>query len=530
MPAYVIYARKSTESEDRQVMSIDSQIHELRAIAARNGATVSDVLTEAHSAKAPGRPVFSELMRRVHKGEVSGILCWKMDRLARNPYDAGIVLQAQLDGKIERIITSDGVKNSDGNDRLLGSFEFALATKYIDDLRANVKRGNRARFQRGWINYIPPPGYMNDRIAKTIVKDPERFDLVRQMWTLLLTGSVRPSQILKTANETWHFRTRKYRSRGGAPLAASVMYDLFANPFYAGIIRLRNGDTYAGAHEPMVTREEFARAQEIIGRPGRPRPVRHRFPFTGLIRCANCGGTATAEEHVKRSGKRYVYYRCSHNRTGRPCREPAVPAQTLLSQLASELLRLRITERAQRWIEARLHKAISSEAGQAQATRESQERALQEVRREEDNLLSLRLRDQIDDAMFAARRDELKQRRETLEASLSRATKSADELLQRLREVLAFSARAHEVFTTGSPVQQRQILETVGLNYTLSARKATYTLKNPFRVISGARTISDWCARAEDLRTWLGESGDFTLPDLDHPQDTGSLPDLPWVA
>ncbi len=530
MPTYVIYARKSSESEERQIMSIDSQVHELRAIAARNGAAVSDVLTEAHSAKAPGRPVFSELMRRVHKGEVSGILCWKMDRLARNPYDAGVVLQAQLDGKIERIITSDGVKNSDGNDRLLGSFEFALATKYIDDLRANVKRGNRARFQRGWINYIPPPGYVNDRIAKTIVKDPERFELVRQMWTLLLTGSVRPSQILKTANESWHFRTRKYRSRGGTPLATSVMYAMFANPFYAETIRLRNGDTYAGAHEPMVTREEFARAQELLNRPGRPRPIRHRFPFTGLIRCSNCGGTATAEEHVKRSGKRYVYYRCSHNRTGRPCREPAVPAQVLLDQLASELLTLRITEKAQRWIETRLHKAVSSEAHQVQATRESQERALQDLRREEDNLLSLRLRDQIDDDTFAAKRGESKQRREVLEASLARATKSADELLQRLREVLTFSARAHEVFTTGSPVQQRQILETIGLNYTLGARKASYTLKNPFRVISGARTISDWCARAEDLRTWLGESEDFALPDLDHAPDSAVVPDLPWVA
>ncbi len=530
MPTYVIYARKSTESEERQVMSIDSQVHELRAIAARNGATVSDVLTEAHSAKAPGRPVFSELMRRVRKGEVSGILCWKMDRLARNPYDAGVVLQAQLDGKIERIITSDGIKNSDGNDRLLGSFEFALATKYIDDLRANVKRGNRARFQRGWINYIPPPGYMNDRIAKTIAKDPERFDLVRQMWTLLLTGSVRPSQILKTANETWHFRTRKYRSRGGTPMSSSVMYAMFANPFYAGTIRLRNGEVYPGAHEPMVTREEFARVQELLGRPGRPRPIRHRFPFTGLIRCSNCGGTATAEEHVKRSGKRYVYYRCSHNRTGRPCREPAVPAQTLLDQLAAALLTLRITEKAQRWIEARLQRSISGEANQVQATRESQERALQDLRREEDNLLSLRLRDQIDDATFVARRDDSRRRREALEASLGSATKSAGELLQRLRDVLAFSARAHEVFTTGSPVQQRQILETVGLNYTLGARKASYTLKNPFRMISGARTISDWCARAEDLRTWLVASGDFTLPNLECAPDSTSVPDLPWVA
>ncbi len=207
-----------------------------------------------------------------------------------------------------------------------------------------------------------------------------------------------------------------------------------------------------------------------------------------------------------------------------------MPAQILLDQLAAELLTLRITEKAQHWIEARLRKAISSEAGEVQATRESQEHALKDLRREEDNLLSLRLRDQIDDATFTVRRDESKQRREVLEASLSRATKSAEELLQRLRDVLAFSARAHEVFTTGSPVQQRQILESVGLNYTLGARKASYTLKNPFRVISGARTISDWCARAEDLRTWLVGSGDFTLPNLDRAPDSTIVPDLPWVA
>src|SRR5438093_553584 len=86
--------------------------------------------------QAWARAVFGALMRRIRRGEVNGILCWKMDRLARNHYDTGQVLQALADQRLERIITSDGVKTSDSNDRLLGTFEFALATKYIDDLRA----------------------------------------------------------------------------------------------------------------------------------------------------------------------------------------------------------------------------------------------------------------------------------------------------------------------------------------------------------------------------------------------------------
>src|SRR5258708_1647863 len=177
MGKYVIYARKSTESEDRQVLSIDSQIREVRQLAERNGVVVAEVLTELKSAKAPGRPVFGQLIRRIHRGEVSGVLCWKMDRLARNPYDSGVILQAQADGKLERIITSDGIKTGDGNDRLMGTFELAFATKFIDDLRANVKRGNRARFEKGWPNHLPPIGYLNDKATKTVVKHEHPFPL-----------------------------------------------------------------------------------------------------------------------------------------------------------------------------------------------------------------------------------------------------------------------------------------------------------------------------------------------------------------
>ena len=66
-------------------------------------------------------------MQRVRRGQIQGILTWKMDRLARNHLDTGKVLQALADQKLERIITSDGVKTSNSNDRLLGTFEFALA-------------------------------------------------------------------------------------------------------------------------------------------------------------------------------------------------------------------------------------------------------------------------------------------------------------------------------------------------------------------------------------------------------------------
>src|SRR6185437_13509352 len=143
MADYVIYARKSTESEDKQVLSIPAQIEELRRIASREGVSVARTLTESKSAKEPGRPVFGELMRDVYRGKIRGLLCWKMDSLARNHLDTGQILQALADDKLERVITSDRIYTRDGNDRFMGTFELGIATKFIDDLRANVKRGLR---------------------------------------------------------------------------------------------------------------------------------------------------------------------------------------------------------------------------------------------------------------------------------------------------------------------------------------------------------------------------------------------------
>jgi DNA invertase Pin-like site-specific DNA recombinase len=217
MSAHVIYARKSTESDDRQVLSIDSQVQELKLLALRRGLEVQEVMSEARSAKAPGRPIFGSLMRRIAKGEIASILCWKMDRLARNHLDHGAVLQALADGKLERVITPEREYTADGNDRFLGNFEFGIATKFIDDLRANVRRGNRARFQLGWPNYRPPIGYLEDRSGPTttVVKDPERFSIVRNMWDQLLTGSS-PIEISRWA-EDHGLRTRKTAHLGGKP-------------------------------------------------------------------------------------------------------------------------------------------------------------------------------------------------------------------------------------------------------------------------------------------------------------------------
>ena len=97
---FFLYARKSTDVEDKQVLSIEAQIAELRAFAKQNNLNVIDTFIEKQSAKIPGRTIFNEMLKKLEKGEADGILSWHPDRLARNSVDGGKIIYLLDCGRI----------------------------------------------------------------------------------------------------------------------------------------------------------------------------------------------------------------------------------------------------------------------------------------------------------------------------------------------------------------------------------------------------------------------------------------------
>ena len=199
MPGYFIYCRKSSEAEDRQVLSIESQIRELEHIAAKLNLAVTEILTESKSAKEPGRPRFNQMMQRLYRGEATGIICWKLDRLARNPVDGGSIIWAIKQNGIRVMTPAQSYAREDDN-VILMYIEFGMAQKYVDDLSKNVKRGMKTKLENGWLPGIAPLGYLNTTVKATganiLVKDPERFPFVRRMWDLMLSERYSPPQIV----------------------------------------------------------------------------------------------------------------------------------------------------------------------------------------------------------------------------------------------------------------------------------------------------------------------------------------------
>ena len=298
MPTYFMYCRKSSEAEDRQILSIDSQVTELKRYAARKNIKISSVFTEAKSAKAPGRPVFNSMMERLYRGEVDGILCWKLDRLARNPVDGGAIIWAMKEHEV-KIITPFQTYGQSEDNVVWMYLEFGMAQKYVDDLSKNVKRGLRTKAEMGWRPGLTPPGYMNQLNNEghtVIVKDPKRFDLIRKCWDLLLTGKYSIAEVRDIANTAWGFKTER-----GNPLASSTTYSIFSNPFYHGIHEYPKGSDawHIGRHTPMVTEEEYDAVQSHLARSKRMPRNRKTFAFSGLIDCGSCGGAVTAEEKLQ---------------------------------------------------------------------------------------------------------------------------------------------------------------------------------------------------------------------------------------
>jgi len=309
---YVLYARKSSESEERQVQSIDDQLRVLRELAQARSLTVVHEITESKSAKAPGqRPGFDRLIALIERGEADAILCWQVNRLTRNPIDAGKLSWLLQNGVLRSIQTPDKQYLPSDN-VLLFSIETGTATQYILDLKKNVARGTNTKLAAGWSPHRAPEGYCNNLYDKTIEADGERFLLLQRAWKLVASGTQTPAQVLRLLNDEWGYRTRPTHRGGNRPLSRSAGFRIFTSIFYAGYFR-HGGQLYRGKHPVMVTLSEYEEARQRIGvSSGKAHVQKHTLAYAGLMRCGTCGLGITAERQAGRHGRGdFIYYHCA---------------------------------------------------------------------------------------------------------------------------------------------------------------------------------------------------------------------------
>ena len=486
------------------MLSIEAQLSELRALARRDGLDVAEEFVEKRSAKTPGRPVFEEMMRRIERDEVRGIVCWKIDRLSRNPVDSGRISWMLQQGVIAKIITHDRVYLPQDN-VLLMSVEFGMANQYVRDLSVNVARGLRAKARRGVYPSTAPLGYINDPRTRTIVVDKKKAPTILVAFELYAEGRSRYDDIARFLFENGIATgaTRGWTKGGGRLLKRDQIAFLLSNPFYVGRFRYA-GEMYDGTHTPLVSKELFDRVQKVLkarSNANRP-PENNPQAYCGLLACGECGCSITAEEKTKvqQNGNthRYVYYHCTKKRgvcDGAYLREEALDAE--LSDLLSRFhLPREWAEEMERMAQRDARDASESAEASISALRADIAVLNEKIAR----LTDLFVEQDIERGDYLARKRALVDERRQLEEQVLKFERNAAHWLEPLREWINEAQTMREIAQSEDlPLKKSSLQKIFGSNLTLHAREARGTAKMHWLSLLGGKESQYQNASIQDL-------------------------------
>lgn len=482
---YRLYARKSTDTEDRQVQSLDDQVKVMKGIAKREGARITgEPLRESKSAKRPdARPVFGELLQEIEDGKIDGIVCWKLDRLSRNPSDSGRVQQLLQDGKLKHILTAEKSYFPEDN-AIVFSVEAGMSNQYIRELSSNTRRGMQSKAEKGNKPGVPPLGYLNDRLEKTIYADPERFNLVRILWDKMLTGTYSMAQLVHIADEELHITTPVRGKTGGKPIAYSSLCVMFKNRFYTGKLPFK-GELYPGNHPAMITEEEFERVQQIIDplHTTRPKDKTYNFQLRNLFRCGECGFAITAEQKtktIKSTGevKEYVYYHCTGKNKAVRCSQPKrhVNEDVLMEQIKEKLSKFTIDPDFYKLAIEALAQEEDEVVEKDQAKTLACDKAIEKKKQSINSLRRMRYAGEADDdSWYFAEMQTLEDELESLQKQRNDAEYKARDWRAKADEVFTFSRYAKEDFDSDDLEKKRSVVMKLGEKLTILDRTIQFT-------------------------------------------------------
>lgn len=335
---YVLYARKSTEQDEKQALSIESQVKEMLAIAERENLEIVDIRREAHSAKDSGqRPVFKEILSDIRNERFNGVIVWHPDRLSRNAGDLGSLVDL-MDQKLLVEIRTHGQTFTDNpSEKFLLMILCSQAKLENDNKSINVKRGLKTRCEMGLWPAPAPTGYLKekrmDRKCESLI-DPERGAVIKQMFEKVAYEKWSGRKLYNWLKFEINFKT----AQGNKHLSLGNIYRLLENPFYYGVFEypLKSGNWYQGKHKPLITKDLYDEVQkQLKGNVLKTRQEKE-FAFTKIMKCGLCGSGITADEKYKKLKgggiNTHVYYGCTKTRD-RNCKSGYINEVDLIKQL-----------------------------------------------------------------------------------------------------------------------------------------------------------------------------------------------------
>jgi DNA invertase Pin-like site-specific DNA recombinase len=227
---YIAYCRKSTDEKEKQILSIDQQIYELKQFAERENLEIIEFLIEVQTAKVPGRKIFADLIRKIEQGEVDGIISWNPDRLARNSIDGGKIIYLLDEGKLKDLKFPTHWFDNTPQGRFVLTIAFGQAKYYVDTLSQNVKRGLHFKARQGEWPGFAPFGFINDRNSRSLKVVPEQAKLVKTVFTKFANNEFASMREIRN-----YLFKHEIARKNGRPLHYNQIRDMLTRNLYYGV-------------------------------------------------------------------------------------------------------------------------------------------------------------------------------------------------------------------------------------------------------------------------------------------------------
>lgn len=479
---YVLYVRKSTEDEEKQVLSKDAQIDKCEE--QFKNLNIIKTLDESKSAFEPDkREVFKELLEMLDNGEADGIIAWHPDRLSRNEVDASTITWRIRKGGIKDLkFASFSFENSPENIMML-QMTMSQSQYFSAKLSKDVKRGNERKRKIGGITGTAPEGYLNDRINKTVYKDPARFPLMRKAVDLMLTGEYSVQQILDIMNNEWGYRTVQRKKRGGGPIGRSSLYYMFRNVRYAGWVPdpYDEDKLYPADFPALMTMEEYDKIQLLLGRHGGKRFVtRKQFVLRGFIRCGECGCMITAQSKERKNAngttRIHAYYHCTGKRPCGQIKKYGYKTEDeLFKECVDELNNWELIPELYDWSMDAINQMAQADIPERKSVEDMQGQALKSLKDQYDTLLDMSTRKLVDEETFIEKSAKLKAELKELHKQQASTNEHTEGWYEYMTGLISKFMNANAKFVNGDIVDKKEILLAIGQNPVLIDGKLQIT-------------------------------------------------------
>ncbi|PIR58592.1 MAG: hypothetical protein COU69_04685 [Candidatus Pacebacteria bacterium CG10_big_fil_rev_8_21_14_0_10_56_10] len=478
---YALYCRKSSESREKQALSIQDQRDECLEYAQRENISLNKTLhfEESRSAFKPNnRPLFNQLFELINSGGVNAILTWKPDRLSRNPEEGGKILQMLQDGRLKEIKTATGETYTQDSDHLILQIHFGMANQYSRNLSQNVKRGLKRKVMRQEYPRRAPVGYESIGVtgSRNISPHPVEAPIIKELFETASKGIYSLGYLRK-----W-LESKKFRTQTGKKFSKSHIYKILTNPTYYGYFTF-SGELHEGNYQPIIGKPLFDHVQRALKIRSKPK-VNTWEPFlNGIIHCGECGCSITTtikKKYYKKTDRiaEYRYNHCTHRRGD--CLQPPLSADELEEQLVSELLKIKIDHEIWKLGIKLLKAKYRYQTKRIDSKVRSLQQSLNRINDKKNKLIFMRAEEEITKEEFTEQKTLLLNEQARLQSLINDFSDSSESWLERAEEFFDTALNVRDILKDGSITEKRELIITVGENFYLKDKKLTFQMKKPF--------------------------------------------------